>query len=816
VTLLFGNCELDIDRHELRRDGEVVPLEPQVFKVLAHLVVNRESVVAKEQILDDVWGDRFVSESALTTRIKAARAAVGDDGKSQRLIKTVHGLGYRFVGDVTEAVAAPTISHNLRTDRTPLFGRGRDIEQVTELIRAHRLVTLLGIGGTGKTRLATAVGREVVDRFAHGVWFVDLVPVADSRSIVTAIADAAGLALAHGSGPDALAELLGDRDILLILDNCEHVNDEVATVVDTLLDATGGSRFLLTTREPIALEGERRVPLDPLALADEAELSPAAQLFLASADRFGIHLGDEQHDQVQQICAHLDGLPLAIELAAAQLRQLSLEELANRLDQRFELLESGNRRQPRQSSLNSVLTDTWEMLDDKEQLLLCQLAAFPRRFDVASVEQVATGLDIGVPALTLAGLADRSLISHDHDQAGHDLLETVRLFARQRNEHGSAEQFADRHSRWCLQQVGQDPGEHFYSWELVRWCSEHHDDLMAAERHMRISNRAADAAELLTATALTMHMDAGTRASACLARIDGYLDQIVPDEWPDLVARLHLTAVACGMATRSSTRIESHGTAALVASRRSDSAVIRALALVLASWSTVFEDPGRAIEMVEEAESIASRSGEEATADVARTYRGSHLVHVGRIDEALPVLWEIMDRRCDSVDYSTYTARNTLASALLLTDPETALDICVRFEGRPRADEQSWTHTVLRAAVEVAVGNLAEAVSILDATRAYLGRAANDDGLPDVLIPAAVAAHLSGEDDRARRWLTAIRGADRPTQSFQTTALFRQLRLRVGLDDDDPLTESSLLEIDGEARAWMVGRIEEVAGRPAR
>ena len=452
---------LDPGGFELRRDGTVVDLEPQAFDVLAVLVRNRERLVTKEELLDEVWGDRFVSESALTTRIKQLRQALGDDGRAQRFVKTVHGRGYRFVGPVelvdgstTHGPLAPARNgddrdgdsdrdrseadhevaigrrHNLPGERTTLIGRDGDIDIVLDHVNAHRLVSLLGMGGTGKTRLATAVGRAAVSRsgnrsdgrsgnrsdnrsgnrsddrsgngFGHGVWFVDLVPITGLDEIVTAVARAVGLSLSAGDPLDQLASWLVERRLLIVLDNCEHLTDEVAEFVDAVLAATSEPHFLLTSREPVDLPDEHRLTVDPLPVGDSGS---AIDLFVVCAERFGATIEARDRPAVIRLCRALDGLPLAIELAAAQLRHLEPDQLAERLDQRFELLVGG-RRSGRHRSLAAVLDSTWAGLDDTERAVMRQLAVLPGRFTLTDYEEL---IEPGPGVATHAGCADRSL-----------------------------------------------------------------------------------------------------------------------------------------------------------------------------------------------------------------------------------------------------------------------------------------------------------------------------------------------------------------------------------------------------------------------
>ena len=298
--------------------------------------------------------------------------------------------------------------HNLPVERTPLLGRSSDIEHVVELVAHNRLVTLLGIGGTGKTRLAVAAAAELVDAAVDGVWFVDLVPATAPADVVTAIAAATGLHVAGSDLLGAMADALRHRRMVIVLDNCEHLTDEVGEVVDALLARTVEPRFLATSREPLQLLDERHVRVEPLAIGDDAA-SPAVELFISAAERVGASIEPGDIARVARICGALDGLPLSIELAATQLRQLTLGELADRLDERFELLSRRRRGyQSRQASLAAVVEDSWQMLDPLERDMLLQLAAFPASFAVDDVEELWSGRPTSA-ALLLGGLVDRGL-----------------------------------------------------------------------------------------------------------------------------------------------------------------------------------------------------------------------------------------------------------------------------------------------------------------------------------------------------------------------------------------------------------------------
>ena len=299
----FADCELNLDRIVLRRGGEEIRVEPQVFDVLAYLVKHRGTVVRKEELLDAIWGDRFVSESALTTRIKAVRQAVGDDGSQQLIIRTVHGKGYEFVATVqeieegrTEVALSPVATGaSIGVRVQPLIGREVLLEQLAEMIVDHRLVTLIGPGGVGKTSLAMELARTVGGQFEDGVHVVELVGVVDQDATAAALATAIDVNLRKSSSiDDAIIDLLRPRHTLLVLDNCEHLIEPVAELVARILREAPTIAIVATSREPLAVAGERLWTVDPLAtgpmdlfasdvaLGELAEI-PAVALFVARA-----------------------------------------------------------------------------------------------------------------------------------------------------------------------------------------------------------------------------------------------------------------------------------------------------------------------------------------------------------------------------------------------------------------------------------------------------------------------------------------------------------------------------------------------------
>lgn len=810
MRAVFGSFELDTDAVELRHLGQPVALEPRVFDVLAYLVRHRDRVVPKEELLDEVWGDRFVSESALSSSIRHVRRALGDDGAAQQFIRTAHGRGYRFVADATisgldsgsatgSAADGATVAHNLPADRTPLFGRDDDIGATAGVVATHRLVTVLGMGGSGKTRLAAAVGRRVLARFPDGVWFVDLVPVDDERSAAVAIAHACGVALTPGDGRAQLARALAQRRTLVILDNAEHVRAPLATVVDHLLGHTSAPRFLVTSREPLGLPDERRVPVAPLRVGTDRS-GPAIELFLASAERLGVVVEPADLDVVGRICEHLDGLPLAIELAAAQLRVLDPHLLLERLDRRFDLLRApAGSPSDRHTTLTSVLEHSWVALDATARATLERLSAFAGSFSVADAEQLSEEVGPGDAITALGRLVDHTLVvTSPAPPRRLRLLETVRAFARERAD---GDDVAERHATWCLDRVGAHYGPHLFDFALAAWCGEHFDDLRLAEQHL-IARGRADAAALLTAgSALAMHTDEGARAASVLHRLDDHLRRI---DDAGLRARLHCAGAMAAMAARAPDGIAAHGHAAVDEARRAADLGVLSVALVLASWSTVLSDPPAALAMVDEAASVAIESGDGRARDHAVAYRAFHLARQRRYDEAVAQADAVIERSPDLEQggLPRFVAMVAWSALNVLAAPPLAGRYLEELLALPSSSAPMWGNQVLAATICAARGDGRRAARLTAGVRERLERA-GQSALPDVLVPPAALAHWRGDDRLAARWVGAVRDAGRPTQSFQVTCAYRRLRETVGVGDVDQLASTTLERIADDALAWM-------------
>jgi predicted ATPase/DNA-binding XRE family transcriptional regulator len=349
----------------------------------------------------------------------------------------------RFIA-AARGKATPAPRDNLPTELTAFIGREAETADVRALTEASRLVTLTGPGGAGKTRLALHVAAGQLGVPGDGVWLVELALVTEEDDLGAAVAGSLGIPLQLGRAAlDVLADALAPQEIVIVLDNCEHLVNRCASVADTLLRRCPKLRLIATSREPLSIPGETvyRVPSLSLPSADDdsvaaAEASDAVRLLAnrARAQGVSLPLNGDTVPLVAAVCRRLDGMPLAIELAAARLRSMSLSELSGRLDQRFRLLTGGSRAAlPRHQTLQAAIDWSYSLLTSTEQVLLRRLAVFAGPFDLRAAEAVCgfSGIDAADVASLLGSLVDKSLVAVDTDgeAARYRLLETIRLFA---------------------------------------------------------------------------------------------------------------------------------------------------------------------------------------------------------------------------------------------------------------------------------------------------------------------------------------------------------------------------------------------------
>ena len=437
----FGSTEVDLDAREVRRAGRVEHLEPQAFDVLAYLIEHRDRVVPKPELLDAVWGDQFVSDAAITTRVKEIRQALGDDGRSQGIIRTIRGHGYRFVAEVSLPHEAPS---------TPswLVGRDDDLREVADLLRPGRCVTVVGPGGVGKTSLATVAARGVAAGLAGGLIVVDLGAVEDAGEVLPAVLAAAGVD-GSGASPGALLDMLAARNALLLLDNCEHVVDRAARLVDDLVARGGPLQVLATSQERLGVDGERVWPLLPL------EHREAVALLLERAT--GRSIGPEDAGVVGDLVEAVDRLPLGLEMAAALLGVMSPADALALVVSRPDLVLMPRRHaEQRHQTLETVVARSFGLLPEDVVGTAIGMSCFAGPVTAADVAGVLASGDEGQRRCweSLRALVERSLVSAGtrSTPTRYLMLQTVRTHAQRLAENsGRTEQLAHAHAAWFLE-----------------------------------------------------------------------------------------------------------------------------------------------------------------------------------------------------------------------------------------------------------------------------------------------------------------------------------------------------------------------------
>jgi len=416
---------------------------------------------------------------------------------------------------------------NVRAELTSFVGRDDDVAAVRELITEHRLTTLVGPGGSGKTRLATETARTLTGDLPDGVWLVELAAIGAvkgegevGRDVAQATLAALGLrdallgAAPSADAADGLIAAIREREALLILDNCEHVIEAAAKFADRVLGECRRLRILATSREPLGITGETLWLVEPLALPEgdaspgEIASSPAIRLLRDRAGAVRKDLGVDEHTlaAMARICRALDGIPLAIELAAARLRTMSIDQLANRLDDRFRLLTSGSRTAlPRHKTLRAVVDWSWELLSDAERTVLRRLSVFSGGASLEAAERVCAGDAVEQEQVLelLTALAEKSLLLAEGDDAPrYRMLGTIKEYAAQRLAEAGESDLVRRAHLAYFTELTETAEPHLRRAEQLEWLATleaEHDNIGAAMRGALAAGEAQAAMRLAAA-----------------------------------------------------------------------------------------------------------------------------------------------------------------------------------------------------------------------------------------------------------------------------------------------------------------------------
>jgi len=463
----FGPFSLFAAERLLKKADEPIPLGGRALDVLIALVERAGEVVTHQELISNVWPDVTVEGANLRANIASLRKALGDRRDGARYISSVAGRGYCFVAPVTRSSVRQTVPvtervQNLPPRLTRMVGRDDTVRALAQQLQVWRFVSIVGPGGVGKTTVAISVAHTLVDGFHDAVFFIDLAALTDPQLVPTAVGSALGLMVQTQDPLVSLLAFIGDRKILLVLDNCEHLIGVAAVLAERVVSEAPQAHILATSREALRVEGEHVhllysldcPPEDPGLTAMEALRYPAAQLFMerAAASGYGAALSDSDAPIVARSCRRLDGVALAIELAASRVGSLGIRRTAELLDNRFSLLWQGRRTAlPRHQTLNAMLDWSYSLLSEREQVVLCRLSVFVGDFTLQAAGSVASEPEWGEADVidAVVSLVVKSLISTTviNESTHYRLLDTTRAYAAAKlAERCDADRIARRHA----------------------------------------------------------------------------------------------------------------------------------------------------------------------------------------------------------------------------------------------------------------------------------------------------------------------------------------------------------------------------------
>ncbi|MGF6574806.1 putative ATPase/DNA-binding winged helix-turn-helix (wHTH) protein [Paraburkholderia sp. GAS333] len=449
----IGRILVSLEMREVYLEGQLLQLGSRAFDILELLIRAAGKTVTKDEILRHVWPNSVVEENNIHVQLSALRRIFG---AGSQVIRTISGRGYRLMMPVVEvddsvgardmattARARPSRSSGLPLCYTPLIGRDDAIADLSGALKATPIVTLLGPGGIGKTQLGIAVAKSIAAASDWEVCFITLASVNDAQSVVETVAQALGVSHTGSVVPlDCLFDAVRGRKLLVLLDNCEHVIESAATICELLVQASAELRILATSREPLRTYDERFYWVTPLETPDEGASSQAilacgsVRMFVAQMNALNTPVQNDRGslEMVATICRRLDGLPLALELAASRAAIFGIRKLVAELDDRFQSLTGGRRTAPpRQQTLEAALDWSYRLLSDTERVVLHRLGVFQARFSLDAACEIAACGRMTHNDITeaIVGLASKCFLMTTFDSRTKEyfLLESMREYA---------------------------------------------------------------------------------------------------------------------------------------------------------------------------------------------------------------------------------------------------------------------------------------------------------------------------------------------------------------------------------------------------
>jgi predicted ATPase/DNA-binding winged helix-turn-helix (wHTH) protein len=663
--------EVDVARRELRSGGAPVALGTRAFEIVEVLARAGGQLVTKDDLMERVWPGVIVGENTLHVHISAVRKALGAD---RAMLKTSPGRGYRLIGGWKArhgeaAETPPALPQRPQSAERPptnfplivtrLVGRSMAVQRVHDLLSAYRVVTVTGPGGMGKTALAMKAARDLLADFQDGAWLVELASLSDAALVPSAVAGALGLQLGgERVTAESLARSIGDKHLLLMLDNCEHLIDAVAALVEVMMRLCPRATVLATSREIMRIQGESVYRVPALEVPARGQEAPsivlgysAVELFVARVKALDAGFSPQPEDlpPIVEICRHLDGIPLAIEFAAAQTAFVGAAQVGIGLGDRFALLTSGRRSGiPRHRTLRAALDWSYQLLSAEEQRLLRRLAVFPAGFTFEAAQAVGC---IGRSIVEdLSRLVSKSLCERVNPASPTRwrLLETIRAYALEellRNaEYPDA---ARRHAEYFRDLVSPVAAE-ATAWlnrDDVARCGRELDNVRAALDWAFSSDGDAEIGARLTA-AFAPIWQSLSLVGECRDRIERMLAALPPDtdlrqagEWRMWIAYSHSLAMTLGPIERSRAAVKR----AMDLTAGDNDVDLRA-SLLFVQWSVEFTSGahGAALIAAKRLTAVTSRSG-DAVRLAGDRILGASLLFAGKLTDAQDRLQRVID-----------------------------------------------------------------------------------------------------------------------------------------------------------------------------
>ncbi|WP_164988429.1 ATP-binding protein [Bradyrhizobium betae] len=650
IRLRFGPFELNVAERSLSKANEVIPLGGRAYDILIALLEKAGEVVGKAELIARAWPDVSVDEGSLRVHLAALRKTLRDGQFGDKYIANIQGHGYSFIAPVKRLPAdhgrgeASSGLSNLPPALGRMVGRENVVREMQAWLQTdQRLITIVGAGGTGKTTVALATGHGALADFFDAVVFIDLSTVSNEQHVIGAIASVVGLDSQLVDPREALVTFLRPRRMLIILDSCEHLIAKAAEISDHILQNTRGIYVLATSREALRVSGERVLRLCPLECppeqpgltALEVLAYPAARLFAerVSARRGNFTLSDDEAPMVAEICRKLDGIALAIELAAGRAAVFGVSNTVARLGSRLDLLKFGRRTaNPRHQTLAATLDWSHDHLSEAERVVLRRVAIFVGHFSLEALVAVAEqgGIDRSEIASAVENLVNKSLIVAwpSYRRMLYRLLGTTRSYALEKlaasGEHNS---MAAHHAGYLSRSLEDNRGNVFdlEPGQSLAGAMQHYLGDVRAALEWSFGPDGSDGAAIRMAAAAAQSFLARSLFVECRDWMEKAIGRIAADCDPQDQMEIHASlALSLMFTTGNSERVrDAFNTALAFAKRREDAYQQLRLLSGLSMYLHRTMDVAGSLEVALRAESVANKTGNPEDAALADSMLGA-------------------------------------------------------------------------------------------------------------------------------------------------------------------------------------------------